>query len=43
MSTANAKVDDYLKSLKKWRAELTALRRIVLAAGLQEDFKWRQP
>ena len=34
--TPNCKVHD-------WVAELRELRRIVLACGLQEEFKWSQP
>lgn len=37
------KVDSYIESLKTWKDELILLRKIVVDAGLQEDFKWRNP
>jgi hypothetical protein len=39
----NPKVDGYLKRSKKWREELTKLRKIVLGAGLTEELKWGKP
>ena len=39
----NPKVDEFLTSATRWRAELEALRSILLDCGLREDFKWRQP
>lgn len=38
-----ATVDDWLADLEAWRDEAAALRRIVLAAGLEETVKWGQP
>ncbi|MFI4876968.1 MAG: DUF1801 domain-containing protein [Blastopirellula sp. JB062] len=35
--------ETYFQNVKQWRAELEELRRILLAAGLTEDFKWRSP
>lgn len=43
MTQTNPKVDAYLAKSKDWRAELHALRALVLAAGLTEDFKWNKP
>jgi len=39
----NAKVDAYLKREKKWKAEFTKLRAILLTTGLEEDLKWGHP
>ena len=39
----NPKVDLFLKSEKSWVPEMRALRKIALASGLQEDFKWYNP
>jgi uncharacterized protein YdeI (YjbR/CyaY-like superfamily) len=39
----NAKVDAYIQRSKKWPAEMSALRTIVLKAGLTEDIKWGKP
>jgi uncharacterized protein YdeI (YjbR/CyaY-like superfamily) len=39
----NAKVDAFLRAEKKWRAEFTKLREIILACDLTEDLKWGQP
>ena len=39
----NPKVDLFLKSEKSWVPEMRALRKIALASGLQEDFKWYKP
>ena len=35
-------VDDLLAERKTWKAELTALRAIMLEAGLEETVKWGQ-
>lgn len=32
-----------LAKAKKWKTEMSELRRIVLACGLTEEFKWYQP
>lgn len=37
------KVDAYLNQSQKWRAELQALRKIVLDCGLSEEWKWSAP
>ena len=42
-SPKNPKVDKVLKSAKTWRAEVEALRAIVLSCGLTEELKWGQP
>lgn len=39
----NPQVDAYISKLKKWQPEFTALRKIILDCGLEEDFKWKQP
>jgi uncharacterized protein YdeI (YjbR/CyaY-like superfamily) len=39
----NAKVDAFLRAEKKWRAEFTKLREIILSCDLTEDLKWGQP
>jgi uncharacterized protein YdeI (YjbR/CyaY-like superfamily) len=39
----NPDVDRYIEALKAWRPEITALRKILLSCGLQEEFKWSQP
>jgi uncharacterized protein YdeI (YjbR/CyaY-like superfamily) len=37
------KVDSILKKETQWKRELQALRKIVLATGLNEQLKWGQP
>lgn len=39
----NSKVDTFIKKEKKWKEEVTLLREIALASGLEEDFKWGLP
>lgn len=36
-------VDDYLAPGTSWEEPLAALRELLLAAGLREEFKWRAP
>jgi uncharacterized protein YdeI (YjbR/CyaY-like superfamily) len=36
-------VDDYIERSDMWRAEMTALRPILLNSGLTEDVKWAKP
>lgn len=36
-------VDAYLKRQTQWREELSALREILAASGLEEDLKWGHP
>jgi uncharacterized protein YdeI (YjbR/CyaY-like superfamily) len=36
-------VAEYIDGLGVWRAELEALRPVLLRAGLAEEFKWRKP
>lgn len=43
MTRTNSGVDDFLRKAKKWQAEMTALRRLALDAGLDEAVKWRLP
>jgi uncharacterized protein YdeI (YjbR/CyaY-like superfamily) len=42
-SQTSPKVDAFLDRADPWRAEFEALRRIILACGLDEDLKWGQP
>lgn len=39
----NQEVSVYLNNLKKWQVEFTVLRKIILASGLFEDYKWKHP
>src|SRR5471030_1890274 len=39
----NARVDAYLGKTEKWRDEFVALRKIILASGLDEELKWGVP
>lgn len=39
----NPKVDEFLGKAKKWQEEYSALRNIVLACELTEEFKWMHP
>jgi uncharacterized protein YdeI (YjbR/CyaY-like superfamily) len=43
MKEKNLKVDNFLKSAKKWPAEMKTLREICLSSGLTEELKWRLP
>lgn len=43
MAPKNKKVDAVLDSAPRWRAELKALRALLLDSPLAEDFKWGQP
>jgi uncharacterized protein YdeI (YjbR/CyaY-like superfamily) len=36
-------VADYIEGMRAWRAELEALRPVLLRAGLEEEFKWYKP
>jgi len=42
-SKMNPKVDEFLGKAKKWQEEYSALRNIVLACELTEEFKWMHP
>jgi uncharacterized protein YdeI (YjbR/CyaY-like superfamily) len=39
----NPKVDEFLRTAKKWREEFEKLRMIVLDCGLTEEVKWGVP
>lgn len=39
----NPKVDAFIENAVSWKAELEALRRLLLNTELTEDFKWRGP
>lgn len=39
----NSKVDAYIESITKWKAEVELLRAILLTTELDEDFKWGRP
>ena len=43
MSEANLKVEAFFARDGTWREELQALRAILLACPVTEDFKWRSP
>lgn len=43
MTTADPKVDAYFARLGQWKAEILALRAILLDCPVQETFKWRSP
>lgn len=43
MGQKNAKVDAFIKSEKRWRAEAKLIRQIALDCGLQEELKWGFP
>lgn len=43
MGDVNAKVEAFYAKAGPWHAELAALREILLACPLTEDFKWRSP
>ena len=42
MNPTNPKVDEHIEQAKKWQAEMTALRHIILTTGLSEELKWDQ-
>lgn len=39
----NPQVAKYIEGMGAWRAELEALRPVLLQAGLEEEFKWYKP
>ena len=39
----NPGVDEFLKKVKNWKPELTALRKILLTTKLEEEVKWGVP
>jgi uncharacterized protein YdeI (YjbR/CyaY-like superfamily) len=39
----NPAVDAFLRNTKHWREEIAALRRVLLATTLEEEWKWRLP
>jgi uncharacterized protein YdeI (YjbR/CyaY-like superfamily) len=41
--TSNPKVDAYIKRSKKWPAEMSELRPILIGCGLGEEIKWGKP
>jgi uncharacterized protein YdeI (YjbR/CyaY-like superfamily) len=43
MGALNAKAEAFYAKAGTWQAELAALREILLACDLTEDFKWRSP
>jgi uncharacterized protein YdeI (YjbR/CyaY-like superfamily) len=36
-------VAEYIEGMRAWRAELDALRPVLLRAGLEEELKWYKP
>lgn len=43
MRKTDPRVEEFFAETGKWRAELAALRAILLASPLEEDFKWGNP
>src|SRR5215467_7042376 len=43
MIKMNSKVDGFLRTAKKWRAEFEKLRKVCLDCGLGEELKWGKP
>ncbi len=39
----NPEVEKYIKSAKRWKEEIKALRNILLKTKLAEEFKWSKP
>ncbi|MCB0482373.1 MAG: YdeI family protein [Flavobacteriales bacterium] len=39
----NEQVDRFLEKAKKWKGEMTLLRKICIGCGLSEEFKWMHP
>lgn len=39
----NPRVDAFVGGVKRWQAELTALRALLQRSGLTEDIKWGKP
>ena len=39
----NSKVSIFISESKQWRAEMEALRSILLDCGLEEEVKWSKP
>jgi uncharacterized protein YdeI (YjbR/CyaY-like superfamily) len=39
----NPQLAKYIEGMRAWRAELEALRPVLLRAGLDEEFKWYKP
>jgi uncharacterized protein YdeI (YjbR/CyaY-like superfamily) len=38
-----SQIEEFFASADRWADEMNALRKLVLSAGLSEDWKWRQP
>lgn len=43
MSEPDSRIEAFFAEAPQWRAELAALRAILLDAGLSEEWKWRSP
>jgi uncharacterized protein YdeI (YjbR/CyaY-like superfamily) len=43
MPDKNPAVDAWISKQKRWNEEIPALRAVLLASGLHEDFKWGKP
>ncbi|MBF9033990.1 hypothetical protein HKCCE2091_07045 [Rhodobacterales bacterium HKCCE2091] len=43
MAETDPRIELFYDSERDWNAELRALRKILLSAGLGEEWKWRQP
>jgi uncharacterized protein YdeI (YjbR/CyaY-like superfamily) len=42
-TSKDPQVIEYIKGMRAWRAELEALRPVLLGAGLHEELKWYKP
>ncbi len=36
-------VEEFIRSTKQWRSEISKLREVMVSTELEEDFKWRLP
>lgn len=43
MTQPDPRIEDFFADAPRWRAELAALRAILLDSGLAEEWKWRSP
>ncbi len=43
MSSRNAKVDHFIERATRWKAEMQALREVLLDCDLSEELKWGKP
>lgn len=43
MDSNHPKVEAFISELKKWKEEMSLLRALILACGLEETYKWKVP